>query len=134
MKRRRIVVGLAGLVALWVFVVVARLVWVAFFTTPVPEDVSRITFGMTRDEVIETLGRQPDAEWDRAVDPKDAAGSFPDGPRYLPVGATVRYLFWETEGETIAVRFYEGRVINKGASQSQPKTHWRKAVHSLRSL
>jgi len=134
MKRRRIVVWLAGLIALWVVVVVARLVWVAFFTTPVPEDVSRITFGMTRDEVIGTLGRQPDTEWDRTVDPKDAAGSFPDGPHYLPIGATARYLEWETEGELIIVRFYEGGVVNKGATYRQPKTPWRKAVHSLRSL
>ena len=120
MKRRRIVVWLAGLGALWVVVMMARLVWMAFFTTPVPEDVSRIAYGMTQDEVVERLGRPPDHEWDRAVGPKDAAGGFPDGPRYLPVGATTRYLQWDTEGEHITVRFYEGRVVNKGGTNRQP--------------
>jgi hypothetical protein len=88
---------------------------------------------MTREEVIGMLGRPPDAEWDRAVGPRDGAGYLPAGPGYLPVGATVHYLQWDTEGESILVRLYEGRVVNKGATNSQPKTAWRQAVHALRS-
>jgi hypothetical protein len=89
---------------------------------------------MTQEEVIWRLGRPPDAEWDRAVDTRDGAVYLPAGPGYLPAGATVHSLQWDTEGECILVRLYDGLVVNTVVTNRQPKSRRRQAGHSLRSL
>jgi hypothetical protein len=133
-RRRRIILGPAASGVLAVGVVAVRLFWAAFAPTPpVPDDVARLNFGMTEDEVIGTLGRRPDGEWDRVTEDGESRVEYPDDTQFPPLGSTVRYLEWESEGELITMRFYEGRVVNKAATYRQPKGPWRRAVPWLRT-
>jgi hypothetical protein len=98
------------------------------------EDADRVRFGMTRAEVIDTLGRPPDREWDRPADEREERVMLPDHSLLPPAGGTVHYLMWEVEGEHLAVRLYDGRTLNVIVTSDRPPTLWRRLVRWVRAI
>jgi hypothetical protein len=116
-------------------VVAAWTAWAAFAgRPPVLEDAERVEVGMSREEVVSTLGREPDREWDHRPLETEAHTLLGDKTPLPPDGVTIHYLEWEAEGEAIFVRFYDGRMIDVGVTRDHPWTFSRRIIHWLRML
>jgi hypothetical protein len=135
MRRRRLLIGLTDLGLLLLIAGAVRLSWVAFAPPPPTlEDANRLEYGMSRADVLATLGRPPDHEQERPAKVGQIV-ILPDGSRlHAPEGEPVQTLVWEAEGEDIFVRLYEGRVFQIGITSNVPWTLWRRLVHLLRTL
>jgi hypothetical protein len=127
--------GLTAMGVLAVVAVAVRLFWVAFAPSPpVPEDVTRLNFGMTEDEVIGTLGRRPDGEWDRVTDDRESRVEHPDGTQFPPGGRPVRYLEWTRKASSSwSGSTRGGSSINRSPTGSQRPPGGRPCTGSARS-